>query len=30
LPAERTEIRIRRISDDEREIDVTLCREHAI
>lgn len=30
LPAERTEIRIRRISDDEREIDVTLCREHGI
>jgi tRNA threonylcarbamoyladenosine biosynthesis protein TsaE len=30
MPAGRTEIRIRRISDDEREIDVTLCREHAI
>jgi tRNA threonylcarbamoyladenosine biosynthesis protein TsaE len=25
LPAERMEIRIRRIGDDEREIDVTLC-----
>ena len=30
LPAERMEIRIRRIGDDEREIDVTLSREHAI
>jgi tRNA threonylcarbamoyladenosine biosynthesis protein TsaE len=30
LPAERTEIRIRRISDEQREIDVTLLREHAI
>ena len=30
LPPERTEIRIRRIGDDEREIDVTLSSGHAI